>query len=69
MEDKKEMRFLIVDDMPNMVRTIRNMLRHLGYHSFADAEDGMSAWNVLKKNSYGDAGNVIFSKTVKRYNF
>jgi two-component system chemotaxis response regulator CheY len=51
MEDNKEMRFLIIDDMPNMVRTIRNMLRHLGYHRFTDAEDGMSAWNVLKKNS------------------
>ena len=44
------MRFLIIDDIPNMVRTIRNMLCHLGYHCTIEAEDGESAWNILNAN-------------------
>ena len=50
MKDPKEMRFLLVDDMSNMVRTVRNMLRHIGYQHTMEAEDGVSAWRVLKKN-------------------
>jgi len=48
LKDLKEMKFLIIDDMPNMIKTIRNMLRHLGYQHTAEAEDGISAWKVLK---------------------
>ena len=51
MKDPKEMKFLIIDDMPNMIRTIRNMLRHLGYHHTADAEDGPAAWKILKNDT------------------
>ncbi|MEE9504144.1 MAG: tetratricopeptide repeat protein, partial [Thermodesulfobacteriota bacterium] len=36
--------------MPNMIRTVRNMLRHLGYQHTMEAEDGVSAWKVLKNN-------------------
>ncbi|MBI3014077.1 MAG: tetratricopeptide repeat protein [Candidatus Tectomicrobia bacterium] len=43
-----KMRFLIVDDMANMRRTIRNMLRHLGYVHFEEADYGVSALDKLK---------------------
>ncbi|HLC27527.1 MAG TPA: response regulator, partial [bacterium] len=43
-----KMRFLIVDDMSNMRRTIRNMLRHLGYISFEEADQGIPALDKLK---------------------
>jgi len=49
-KNPKDMRFLIIDDIPNMVRTIRNMLCHLGYHCTIEAEDGESAWNILNAN-------------------
>ena len=51
MKDPKEMKFLVIDDMPNMVRTIRNMLRHLGYQQVVDAENGQEAWRILKNDS------------------
>ncbi|MBI4379081.1 MAG: tetratricopeptide repeat protein [Nitrospinae bacterium] len=44
----KKMKFLIVDDMSNMRRTIRNMLRYLGYEYISEAEDGNTALNKLK---------------------
>jgi len=43
------MKFLVVDDMPNMIRTIKNMLRHLGYHYTTGAGDGLEALGVLKR--------------------
>lgn len=45
---KPKMRFLIVDDMANMRRTIRSMLRHLGYVYFEEADDGTTAFEKLK---------------------
>jgi tetratricopeptide (TPR) repeat protein len=36
----KRMRILIVDDMANMRRTIRNMLRYVGYEFISEAENG-----------------------------
>ena len=51
MNDPKEMKILIVDDMPNMVRTIKNMLRHLGYRHTAEAGDGLAAWKVLQNDA------------------
>ena len=39
-KDKQEFRFLIVDDKANMRRTLRNMLRLLGFVNFAEADDG-----------------------------
>ena len=51
MKDPKEMKFLIIDDMPNMIRTIRNMLRHLEYHRIAEAGDGLEAWKILKNDT------------------
>lgn len=51
MKDPKEMKILIIDDMPNMVRTIKNMLRHLGYRHTAEAGDGLAAWKILKNDA------------------
>src|SRR3972149_10424033 len=39
----KRMRILIVDDMANMRRTIRNMLRYVGYEFISEAENGEMA--------------------------
>ncbi len=51
MKEPKEMKILIIDDMPNMVRTIKNMLRHLGYRHTAEAGDGLAAWKILKNDT------------------
>jgi tetratricopeptide (TPR) repeat protein len=39
---------LIVDDKPNMRKTVRNMLRVLGFNSFREAEDGLDAYRKLE---------------------
>ncbi len=39
-EKNKTMKILIVDDMTNMRRTIRNMLRYIGYEFIEEANDG-----------------------------
>ncbi|MHB9099280.1 MAG: response regulator, partial [Syntrophales bacterium] len=45
--EKARRRFLVVDDMVSMRRTIRNMLRQLGYENVVDADDGIDAWKKL----------------------
>ena len=49
MVDKK-LKFLIVDDIANMRRTIKNMLKYLGYEYFYEAENGRVAFNKLKNH-------------------
>ena len=39
-EKDKNMKILVVDDMTNMRRTIRNMLRYIGYEFIDEANDG-----------------------------
>ena len=39
-ETNKNMKILVVDDMTNMRRTIRNMLRFIGYEFIEEANDG-----------------------------
>jgi tetratricopeptide (TPR) repeat protein len=46
-KDKEDLKILVVDDMIGMRRTIRNMLRQLGYIRIIEADDGVSAWNKL----------------------
>jgi two-component system chemotaxis response regulator CheY len=46
-EEKAKIRFLVVDDMISTRRTIRNMLRQLGYVRIIEAEDGLEAWERL----------------------
>ena len=45
-----KLNFLIVDDIANMRRTIRNMLKYLGYKNFYDAENGKVALKKLKNH-------------------
>jgi len=50
MIDIIEMTVLIADDMPNMITTIRGMMKYLNYGSkFLSAANGEEAWNILKK--------------------
>jgi len=52
MIDLKQMSVLIVDDMENMCKSIRGMLKVLDYGSkFRFAFNGAEAWAILKKNS------------------
>lgn len=51
MIDLKQMSVLIVDDMENMCKSIRGMLKVLNYgSSFRFAFTGAEAWNMLQKN-------------------
>ena len=50
-------RFLVVDDFSTMRRIVRNYLNDLGYSEITEAEDGTSAWPILKQ------GNIDFLVT------
>lgn len=47
MKDRKDFKFLIVDDFGNMRRIIRGLLKELGYHNLEEAEDGEAALKKL----------------------
>ncbi len=47
--DKKKLSVLVVDDFPNMRRTIKNMLHSLGYMKLADAGDGDEAIETIDR--------------------
>jgi CheY-like chemotaxis protein len=50
MIDIIEMTVLIADDMPNMITTIRGMMKYLNFGGkFFSASTGEEAWNILKK--------------------
>lgn len=50
MIDIREMTVLIVDDMPNMINSIRGMLKILKFgREFLAANNGEEAWRILKK--------------------
>ena len=50
MIDIREMTVLIVDDMPNMINSIRGMLKILKFgREFLAANNGEEAWQILKK--------------------
>jgi CheY-like chemotaxis protein len=52
MIDVHEMTVLIADDMPNMITTIRSMMKALKYgKKFIPANNGQEAWRLLKKES------------------
>ena len=42
-KDDKDIVFLLVDDVANMRRTLRNMLKYIGYKNFIEAENGKVA--------------------------
>ncbi|MDQ1266427.1 MAG: two-component system, chemotaxis family, chemotaxis protein CheY [Bacteroidota bacterium] len=43
------MRFLVVEDMPIMIRVIANSLKSLGYDEVVEAENGFDALTKLKE--------------------
>ncbi len=48
--DDKNISFLIVDDMANMRRTIKNMLKYIGYKKFYEAPNGLLAFAKLQNH-------------------
>jgi tetratricopeptide (TPR) repeat protein len=50
---------LVVDDIPNMRKTIKNMLRQCGVNNTIEAEDGDHALKILRKDQ-GASGHCLF---------
>ncbi len=48
--EKDKMTVLVADDMSNMRRTIKNMLRTIGFKNVIEASDGQKAWEKIKAN-------------------
>lgn len=48
----KNMKILIVDDFSTMRRIIKNLLRDLGFTNTAEADDGSTAWPMLKSGEF-----------------
>lgn len=47
----RDIKILIVDDMPTMRKIVKAVLRQLGYVNFLEAENGEDGFRVLKANS------------------
>ncbi|MBI3599655.1 MAG: tetratricopeptide repeat protein [Nitrospinae bacterium] len=52
MATNKKMKLLIVDDMTNMRRTIKNMLRYIGYEFIAEADNGDTAFEKIQAEKF-----------------
>ena len=48
----KNMKILIVDDFSTMRRIIKNLLRDLGFNNTQEADDGQTAWPMLKTGNF-----------------
>lgn len=48
--ENNKMKFIVIDDMTNMRRTIKNMLRYIGYDKISEANDGDIAFEIMKNN-------------------
>jgi len=46
------MKILIVDDFSTMRRIIKNLLRDLGFNNTHEADDGNTAWPLLKSGNF-----------------
>jgi two-component system chemotaxis response regulator CheY len=46
-----KMNVLVVDDFSTMRRIVKNILRQLGFENILEADDGMSALDVLRSQS------------------
>lgn len=47
----QKMKILVVDDFATMRRIIKNILRELGYENILEADSGLSALEILKKEN------------------
>jgi two-component system chemotaxis response regulator CheY len=52
MVSKKGINILVTDDKPNMRRTIKNMLRRIGYKNIQEADDGDTAMQLLMTHKF-----------------
>jgi len=48
----QNMKILIVDDFSTMRRIIKNLLRDLGFNNTHEADDGNTAWPLLKSGNF-----------------
>lgn len=46
-----KMKILVVDDFATMRRIIKNILRELGYENILEADNGLTALEILKKEN------------------
>ena len=47
------MKVLVVDDFATMRRIVTNVLKQIGFTDIAEADDGTTALQMLKKEEYG----------------
>lgn len=47
---RPKMKILAVDDFPTMRKIVRNLLKQIGYENVIDADDGITAKEVLETN-------------------
>ena len=47
-DDVQDLKVLVVDDQINMRRTVKNMMRFMGFQNFLDAEDGDVALRLIE---------------------
>ncbi len=47
------MKVLVVDDFATMRKIIRNVLKQIGFENIAEAEDGVAAMQILKREKVG----------------
>ncbi len=46
------MKILVVDDFATMRRIVKNLLRELGFSNTHEADDGATAWPMLKNGDF-----------------
>ncbi len=46
------LKFLVVDDFSTMRRIVKNLLQELGYSDITEADDGNTAWPLLKAGTF-----------------
>lgn len=51
-DDVHDLKVLVVDDKANMRRTVKSMLRAMGFHKFADADDGDVALRMIESEPF-----------------
>jgi len=44
-----EMKVIVIDDMPTMVKIISRMLQNIGFKNIKTAKDGKEAWQMLQE--------------------
>lgn len=49
---KEKVKILVVDDFPTMRRIVMNLLKEIGYVQFAQAEDGVKAWEAVQGTQF-----------------